>query len=142
MTEAPVGLRERKKAETREALAQAGLRLFAERGYDETTLHDIAEAAGVSTRTIFAYFPGKEDILFSTFAKLRDALARALAERPPGQDALTTLRDFCVSTAHAKTELDHDLGCVIAADPTLASHKRARIAELQEVIARGIAHDL
>jgi AcrR family transcriptional regulator len=136
------GLRERKKRETREALARAALELFVERGYDETTLAEIADAAGVSTRTIFAYFPSKEDILFSTLQTMRDALAQALAERPAGTDALTALRDFIVSSTHKKTEFDHKLAQVIAAVPTLSSHKRARIAELQEVLASAIADDL
>jgi AcrR family transcriptional regulator len=78
------GLRERKKHATREALVRAGLELFVERGYDETTLAEIADAAGVSTRTIFAYFPSKEDILFSDFPVMKEALAQALAERPEG----------------------------------------------------------
>jgi AcrR family transcriptional regulator len=136
------GLRERKKRDTRDALTRAALELFVERGYDETTLAEIAEAAGVSTRTIFAYFPGKEDILFCTIETMRDALARALSERPAGTDALAALREFVLSSAHQKTELDHKLGQVIADDATLASHKRARISQLQEVLAAAIADDL
>jgi AcrR family transcriptional regulator len=142
MAEPAPGLRERKKQETREALTRAALELFVERGYDETTLAEIADAAGVSTRTIFAYFPSKEDILFSTMQAMGDALAQALADRPAGTDALTALREFILSTAHEKTELDHKLGQLIAADPTLSSHKRARIAEFQEVLAAAIAGDL
>jgi AcrR family transcriptional regulator len=142
MTEPATGLRERKKRETRDALTRAALELFAERGYDETTLAEIAEAAGVSTRTIFAYFPSKEDILFSTIEAMRDALACALAERPAGTDALAALREFILSSAHQKTELDYKLGRLCAADPTLSSHKRARIAQLQEVLAAAIADDL
>ena len=80
------GLRERKKQRTRETIARAAHELFAERGYHATTLPDIAEAADVSTRTIFAYFPSKEDILFSDFPVMKEALAQALAERPEGQD--------------------------------------------------------
>jgi AcrR family transcriptional regulator len=142
MTGQATGLRERKKQETREALTRAALELFAERGYDETTLAEIAEAAGVSTRTIFAYFPGKEDILFCTTQTMLDALAAALADRPAGMDALTALREFILSTAHDKTELDQKLGQVIAADPTLSSHMRARVAQIQEVLAAAIAKDL
>jgi AcrR family transcriptional regulator len=142
MTGPATGLRERKKRQTREALTRAAQELFVERGYDETTLAEIAEAAGVSTRTIFAYFPGKEDILFATEQTMLDALAQALAERPAGADALTALREFILSSAHEKTELDCKLGEVIAADPTLSSHRRARIAQLQEVLAAAIAVDL
>jgi AcrR family transcriptional regulator len=142
MTEPATGLRERKKRETREALTRAAHELFVERGYDETTLAEIAEAASVSTRTIFAYFPGKEDILFATEQTMLHALAQALADRPAGTDALTALREFILSSAHEKTELDCKLGEVIAADPTLSSHKRARIAQLQETLAAAIADDL
>jgi len=142
MVEQATGLRERKKRQTREALTRAALALFAERGYDETTLADIADAAGVSTRTIFAYFPSKEDILFCTIQVTRDALTQALTDRPPGTDALTALRGFILSSAHEKTELDRKLWEVIAADPTLSSHKRARIGELQEILAAAIAYDL
>jgi AcrR family transcriptional regulator len=136
------GLRERKKRETREALTRTALELFAERGYDETTLAEIAEAAGVSTRTIFAYFPSKEDILFANTQAMCDALGHALAERPAGTDALTALRDFILGSAHEKTELDQKLGRLIARDATLASHKRARISQLQEALAAAIADDL
>jgi AcrR family transcriptional regulator len=142
MAEPATGLRERKKRATRDALARAALELFVERGYHETTLAEIAEVAGVSTRTIFAYFPSKEDILFATMQTMRDALAQALADRPAGTDALTALQEFILSSAHEKTELDYRLGQVIAADPTLSSHKRARIAEFQEVLAAAIADDL
>jgi len=142
MAEPVTGLRERKKQETREALTRAALELFVERGYDETTLAEIAESAGVSTRTIFAYFPGKEDILFSTVQTTLDALAQALAERPAGTDTLTALREFILSSEHEKTELDCKVADVIAADATLSSHKRARIAQLQGVLAAAIADDL
>jgi AcrR family transcriptional regulator len=142
MPEPATGLRERKKRETREALTRAAHELFVDRGYEETTLGEIADAAGVSTRTIFAYFPGKEDILFATVQTMLDAVAAALADRPTGTDALAALREFILSSEHQKTELDCKLGELIAADPTLSSHKRARIAQLQEVLAAAIAHDL
>jgi AcrR family transcriptional regulator len=140
--EQTTGLRERKKQRTREAISRAALELFARGGYQETTLAEIAEAAEVSTRTIFAYFPSKEDILFSDFAAMRDALAQALSERPPGQDALTTLREFIRSQSHKKGALQKKLAQIIESDETLASHQRARLAQLQELLAAAIADDL
>src|SRR6266581_8392763 len=123
------GLRERKKQRTRETIARAAHELFAERGYHATTLPDIAEAADVSTRTIFAYFPSKEDILFSDFPLMKQALAQALAERPEGQDALETVRKFILSLHELeKTDLDLKMRMCIENDETLRSHLRARLA--------------
>jgi AcrR family transcriptional regulator len=137
------GLRERKKQRTRETIAHAAHELFAERGYHATTLPEIAEAADVSTRTIFAYFPSKEDILFSDFAAMKEALAQALAERPEGQDALETVRQFILSLHGAeKSDLDEELRLCVESDETLRNHLRARIAQLEELIAPAIAKDL
>jgi AcrR family transcriptional regulator len=137
------GLRERKRQRTREAIARAAHQLFVERGYEATTLPDIAEAADVSTRTIFAYFPSKEDILFCDFAPLKEALGRALAERPEGQDTLETVRAFIVSShQEEKSELKEGLNRIIQNDATLRTHLRARLAELEELIAAAIAEDL
>src|SRR4030081_231689 len=74
------GLRERKKQKTRETIVKVALELFAERGYEHTTIAEIADAAEVSPRTIFAYFPSKEDILFCNLPEVQDRLARALRE--------------------------------------------------------------
>ena len=137
------GLRERKKQRTRETIARVALDLFAERGYHATTLSDVAEAADVSTRTIFSYYASKEDIVFCDFPSIKEALARALAERPAGKDALETVRDFILSVdlerggeGHRRWER------IIASDDTLRSHKRARLAEIEEVVAGAIADDL
>jgi AcrR family transcriptional regulator len=137
------GLRERKKQRTRETIARAAHELFAERGYHATTLPEIAEAADVSTRTIFAYFPSKEDILFSNFTVMKEALAQALADRPEGEDALETVRTFILSShAMAKSDLDERLHQCVTSDETLRSHLRARIAQLEEMLAPEIAKDL
>src|ERR1700758_2775309 len=93
-TPAKLGLRERKKQQTRETIARAALRLFGERGYDETTLAEIAEAADVAPRTIFAYFQSKEDILFCDEPLLYDRLERTLTQRPPGATTVDALREF------------------------------------------------
>jgi AcrR family transcriptional regulator len=137
------GLRERKKQRTRETIASVALDLFAERGYHATTLADIAEAADVSTRTIFSYYPSKEDILFSDFPELKEALAGALAERPAGKDALETVRDFILSVDHGEADERHRRwDRIIASDETLRSHKRARLAEIEALVAAAIADDL
>src|SRR6266536_2532159 len=119
------GLRERKKQRTRETIARAAHELFAQRGYHATTLPDIAEAADVSTRTIFAYFASKEDILFSDFALMKEALTQALAERPDGEDALETVRKFSLSSHEVgASELDEQLRVCVERDETLRSHLR------------------
>jgi AcrR family transcriptional regulator len=137
------GLRERKKQRTRETIVRAAHELFVERGYYATTLPDIAEAADVSTRTIFAYFPSKEDILFCDFPVMKEALGRALASRPQGKDALEAVRDFILSShAVEKSDLDEGLHRIIRDDETLRSHLRARLAQLEELVAAAIAEDL
>src|ERR1700676_4004658 len=92
------GLRERKKQQTRDTIARVALELFAERGYDHTTLAEIADAADVSTRTIFAYFQSKEDILFCDEPAFFDELKRALEQRPPGATTVDALRTFLAGT--------------------------------------------
>jgi AcrR family transcriptional regulator len=140
---AELGLRERKKQRTRETIARAARELFAERGYHATTLPEIAEAADVSTRTIFAYFPSKEDILFSDFPSMKEALEQALAERPDGEDALETVRKFILSLHELeRSDLDVKMRVCIENDETLRSHLRARLASLEELIAPAIAKDL
>ncbi|GGL07419.1 TetR family transcriptional regulator [Sphaerisporangium melleum] len=86
------GLRERKKARTRRTLIEAAVRLFESRGYEETTLADIAAAADVSTRTFFSYFAGKEDVVFfDTRRRVERALA-VIAGRRAGEQVSELLR--------------------------------------------------
>lgn len=134
------GLRERKKQRTRETIARVAVNLFEERGYQATTLDDIAEAADVSTRTIFSYFPSKEDILFCDFPEMKAALARALDERPDGVDALDTLRRFILSLE--KDELHVRRVAIIRRDATLQGRERGRLAEVEGLVASAIARDL
>ena len=79
------GLRERKKREMRVAIAAAAMRLFAERGFDEVTVAEIARDADVSEKTVFNYFPAKEDLLFNRGAERQAAVVAAIRERPAGE---------------------------------------------------------
>jgi AcrR family transcriptional regulator len=95
------GLRERKKQQTRQAIHEAAMRLFAEHGFEATTIADIAAAADISPRTFFAYFASKEDAIFAKFEGAFEAFDRMLSERPPGTTALAALRAW---VAHAAEE--------------------------------------
>ena len=81
------GWRERKRQQTRERIAQTGLGMFVEKGFEETTLDAIAEAAGIARRTFFHYFDSKEALLFAYEGKadqgVRTALARMPGDMPP-----------------------------------------------------------
>jgi AcrR family transcriptional regulator len=80
-----MSLRERKRVRTRQALVDAAAELFDKRGYEGTTIADIAAVADVSTRTYFSYFASKEDVLFpEADARVKAALT-AIDERRPGE---------------------------------------------------------
>jgi AcrR family transcriptional regulator len=87
-----LGLRERKKQHTRAAISDAALRLFLADGFDEVSVVDIAAAAEVSKRTLFKYFPSKEDLVVHRFADHVDEAARVVRKRAHGQAPLTALR--------------------------------------------------
>jgi AcrR family transcriptional regulator len=139
------GLRERKKQRTREVIVQAAMKLFAERGYDGTTITDIAEAADISPRTFFGYFPAKEDLVFHDQDELLESMAERIRDRPPGENAFDALRawvlaydeeaDFARPEEVARRQLIRDT-------PALAARERTNIARLEEVLAEAVARDL
>jgi AcrR family transcriptional regulator len=93
MLEAPnEGLRERKKRAAREAIAATARRLFAERGFDAVTVAEVAAGAGVSEKTVFNYFPTKEDLAFAGREEGIAQFVTAIAERPPGSSVLDVFR--------------------------------------------------
>jgi AcrR family transcriptional regulator len=88
------GLRERKRQETFQRIAETALRLFVENGYEATTLEAIAAASGISRRTFFYYFESKEEILqHYQGSGFRDALGPTLMAMSPDQDPLDGVRD-------------------------------------------------
>ncbi|PRX03910.1 UNVERIFIED_ORG: TetR family transcriptional regulator [Actinomadura viridilutea] len=143
------GLRERKKRRTRRAIASAALRLFAERGYEETTIADIADAADVSPRTFFGYFPSKEDVVF---AEVDDRLAEVrerLARRVPGETPLETVRRATADVIDALAAEHGDYGAVqvrlILERPGLRARALQRLTDTQQELAElltGLCPDL
>jgi AcrR family transcriptional regulator len=86
----PAGLRERKKQKTKEAIQREAMRLFLERGYEETTIEQIADAAEISPSTFFNYFPTKEDVVL--FDRYDPMLLSMLAHRPADEPVSASLR--------------------------------------------------
>ena len=135
-----LGLRERKKQQTREKIARVALRLFAERGYDHTTLADIADAADVSPRTIFAYYDGKEDILFCD-SPSGEELGEMLDQRAPGTTTVDAIREYLGSLPPPDEE-SLLRKKVIMTTPSVQARHRARHAAMEPLLTRSIARDL
>jgi AcrR family transcriptional regulator len=89
-----VGLRERKKAQTRRAISDAATRLFVERGFDDVTLAEVAEAADVSIKTIFNHFGSKEELFLDREAELQDGVLSAVSGRPAGRTVTEALAEL------------------------------------------------
>jgi AcrR family transcriptional regulator len=86
------GLRERKKLATRQAISDLATRMFIERGFDNVTVAEIAEAANVAKMTVFNYFPRKEDLFFDREDEGREMIQGALARRSPSESPLAAMR--------------------------------------------------
>ncbi|MFI6054870.1 TetR family transcriptional regulator [Streptomyces violascens] len=89
-----MGLRERKRRQTYEAVSETAIALFLERGFDKVSVAEVAAAAGISKPTLFRYFPAKEDLVLHRFADHEDEAARVVAAgRAGGTAPLPALRD-------------------------------------------------
>jgi AcrR family transcriptional regulator len=97
----PEGLRERKRRETLQRITDAGICLFIEKGYEATTLDEIAAAAGISRRTFFYYFKYKDDILLSLQSGMGEMIVVALREAPQDKRPLDAIRDAVVKVCAA-----------------------------------------
>ncbi|GAA4603104.1 AcrR family transcriptional regulator [Actinoplanes octamycinicus] len=97
-----VGLRERKKLETRRVLWETALDLFAERGFDNVAMAEIAAAANVSKTTVFNYFGSKEDLVMSPVEEHLDEPARVVRDRAPGESPVAALRRHFLAALAAR----------------------------------------
>src|SRR4051794_2841798 len=93
------GLRERKKEQTRQAIAETAQRLFAERGFDAVTVADVARAADLSQGTVFNYFPTKEDLFYGQMEDFEATLVAAVRGRAAGESVLEAFRRVMLNSA-------------------------------------------
>ncbi|MFE7798729.1 TetR/AcrR family transcriptional regulator [Nocardia sp. NPDC057440] len=106
MTE--LGLRARKKLQTRQQIVDTAAALFAERGFDSVTVAEIACAANVSEKTVFNYFGTKEDLIFSGMDDFSATLLRAIRERPHGMSPFAAFAEFVVQPRGLLADEDPD----------------------------------
>ncbi|MFE3189566.1 TetR/AcrR family transcriptional regulator [Nocardia sp. NPDC059240] len=138
------GLRERKKVQTRKALADAALRLFLERGYDAVSVKEVAEAADVSVPTLFAHFPeGKESLVFDMDSDREAAVVAAVRDRAPGTTVLEGLRTaFLAFPRPVENGEMAQFRRLIDGTPTLASYFRKMWQRHEGALAGAIAADI
>ncbi|MFJ3924197.1 TetR/AcrR family transcriptional regulator [Streptomyces sp. NPDC090022] len=145
---APAGLRERKKRRTRDALLRAALLLFAEQGYERTTVDEITEAVDVSQRTFFRYFANKEEVAFAVQDLVESHFVAALRARPAAEGPLLAMRNAVRDSWDTLGEAISEVVPVdlymrtyqlIESTPALLAVHLRRSTELEERIAALIA---
>ena len=120
-----MGLRERKKLATRQLIAETARRLFAERGFEGVTVAEIAREADVSEKTVFNYFATKEDLVYWQLEAFEAQILGAIADRGPGESALTAFSRFVLAQR----------GLIVEKDP----ERREELLKLSRVIAQSPA---
>lgn len=138
----PPGLRERKKARTRAAIQDEALRLFRERGYDETTVEQIAEAVEVSPSTFFRYFPSKEDVVL--YDPIDPLIIAAVRAQPPEIGPIAAMRRamrsvFGGESARGRMEQMEERGELIQTVPELRMRMLDQLMSSMQPFAEAIA---
>jgi AcrR family transcriptional regulator len=137
------GLRERGKARRSEAVIRAAFELFAEQGYDATTVAEIAERAEVSPRTVAMYFGSKQDIAMSRFSEGADRLTEAMRERRPDERVVDVLGRWLLAERESgEDELDELERRMFVANPELAALRTARMDAAVRESTKVVAADL
>jgi AcrR family transcriptional regulator len=149
---AEVGLRERKKQRTRQLIADTARRLFAEHGFDAVTVAQIAREADVAEKTVFNYFPTKEDLFYSRLEAFEEELVAAVRDRDPGKSVLEGFADFILQPRgifdlgargddDAATERMRTITRVITESPALLARERLVFDRYTESLAAAIAEE-
>jgi AcrR family transcriptional regulator len=138
-TSAP-GLRERKRQQTRERLSRAAMALFLERGFEATTLDDIAAAADVSRRSFFHYFASKEDVVFAWQEESTAALVAAVAARPADESMLVAAENAITAMVR---QLEPNeaiaMACLKRDNPALQARDQVKYEKLERALAEALS---
>jgi AcrR family transcriptional regulator len=138
------GIRERKKQRTHQALRQAALELFQERGFEATTIADITAAADVAPRTFFSYFQTKEDVVLDEAPQRFDQLQQTLRQRPHGEPLLAAFRRAAREiAADMQTQSDQQraLARIVGSTPAIQARISERMGQWEEQLAAMIAEE-
>ena len=133
--------------QTRARIAEVAARLFAERGFEDVTVAEVAREAGVSSVTVFNHFPRKEDLFLDRQLDAEELLRAAVAEQAPGIDVVSSLRARLLrllDTRHPLSGLDERSAAffrTVAASPALVARAREIGADLQQVLTGELEQD-
>jgi AcrR family transcriptional regulator len=138
-----MGLREQKKVQTRQAIANSAMKLFATKGFDHVTVAEIAREADVSEKTVFNYFPTKEDIFFDEVPERLEALAETVRSRRPGQSLVEAMHELHAKQCGrlANPGFVH-FARTIAESPALLAKETEVMAQYTDHLAAAIREDL
>ncbi|RKT88648.1 regulatory protein, tetR family [Saccharopolyspora antimicrobica] len=140
---APPGRRERKKAATRQKIADTARRLFLERGYDAVGIRDVAAEADVAVTTLFSHFASKEALVFEQDENFEHRLAEAVADRAPGEPLIAALRrEMRAMVRHCAAEGAAPIWRMIDASPDLRQYEELMRLRHADSLAAAIAADL
>jgi AcrR family transcriptional regulator len=141
-----MGLRERKKRQTRELLAETARRLFTERGFERVSVAEIAREADVSEKTVFNYFPTKEDLVYWRLESFEEELLDAIRSRAEGESVLDAFGRFVAAPRGMLASPDEErrerlaaLSRMIAASPALLAREQQIFAGYTESLAALLA---
>jgi AcrR family transcriptional regulator len=139
-TDTQEGLRSRKRRETRGRISSAALALFLEKGFEATTVDEIAAAADVSKRSFFDYFPSKEELISAWQDEFGLSLAEGIAARPPGEPMTRTVELALTDALVAKfTPRSMAIGKLIHDTPALRSREHTKYARLEQCLCEALA---
>ncbi|MFE5535531.1 TetR/AcrR family transcriptional regulator [Streptomyces sp. NPDC056492] len=138
----PSGRRERKKAATRQKIADTALRLFLERGYDTVGIRDVAAEADVAVTTVFAHFASKEALVFERDQDFEQRLTRAVTDRAPHEPLIPALhREVQALVRHCTAEGTAPVRRMIEDSPALRDYEESMSLRHAQALAEAMAAD-